>query len=153
MMTERAQVVAVDEGWVTLSTTLKSGCQSCQQVSHCGAGILSKIQQQRQRELVVFSPQPVQPGEWVDVCIPDAVITKFSLLVFGLPLLLFIVSALLLQLVGAPEGAVIMTAAGVFAASFWGLRRYLRGRDMQLRQGIQILQLDGTANANQRACK
>lgn len=149
MMTERAQVVAVDKGWVTLSTTLKSGCQSCQQVSHCGAGILSKIQQQRRREFVVFSTQSVQPGEWVDLRIPDAVITKFSLLVFGLPLILLMLTAALLQLAGLAEGVVIALGGGVFAASFWGLRRYLRGRDMQLRQGIEILQLDASVRPSQ----
>lgn len=139
MIRELAEVVAVDGQRITVSTELKTGCGSCEQQSVCGAGIISKVFSNRQAQFEVISSVAVTPGQQVELLIPEQVITRFSLLMYGLPILsLAVVAALLQSLSTLPEGLIILFSFAAMWLSFRGLRRYLRQRDVKLQQGVDI---------------
>jgi len=139
MIREIAEVVAIDGTRIKVSTALKTGCSGCAQVKTCGAGMLSSLFENRRAEFELETDLPLQLGDRVELQIPEQVITGFSLLLYGLPLLMLLSSALVLQLaLQLPEGTVIVGAFTITGLTFWGLRRYFRGRDVHVTQGISI---------------
>jgi len=139
MMTEIAEVVSVSGRRVTVSTQLKSGCGSCAQQSHCGAGVISKVFANRRANFEVQTDVAVTPGQQVELLIPDQVITRFSLLMYALPILvLTLVASLLQSLSTAPEGLIILLSFASMMLSFYGIKQYLKNRDMRLQQRVSI---------------
>lgn len=139
MMTEIAEVVAVSGQRVTVATQLKTGCGSCAQQSNCGAGIISKVFANRRANFEVQTDIPVTPGQQVELLIPEQVITRFSLLMYTLPIaILAIVAGLLQSFSTAPEGLIILLSFASMMLSFLGIKHYLKNRDMRLQQRVSI---------------
>ena len=107
-MKELAQVVAVDGQRVTVSTQLKSACSGCEQNTTCGAGILSKVFSDRHSTFVVKTESPVAVGEYVELSIPEQQVTRFALLLYGLPVVtLLLLASVLTSLTAMTEGYII----------------------------------------------
>ncbi len=144
MIRERAEIVAIHDDYLTVSTELKSGCGGCVQQNTCGAGIISKAFADRRAEFIVQRPSGMQfaLGDQIELALPQTMLTRFSLWVYGLPLLVLLTSALITQLgLGWSEGYVIVTAALGFISSFVLIRQWLKLRDVQVSQLLQIQQI------------
>lgn len=144
MIREVAEVIAVEDDELFVSTQLKSGCGSCAQQSTCGAGIISKAFSDRRAEFRVRKPTgQFQPGQHIELLLPEQALTKFSLLVYGIPLMaLLLVAVGLTQVTVISEGWVIMAAFVSFGCSFWGLKHWLHHRDVQVSQLLSVQQID-----------
>src|SRR5690554_7289758 len=144
MIRELAHVVAVEADSLVVSTELKTGCGSCAQQSTCGAGIISKAFSDRRAEFQVRKPAgEFQPGQQIELLLPEQALTQLSLLMYGMPLLALLVTALgLTQLTSISEGWVIISAFLSFAFSFYVLRRWLHHRDVQVSQLLRVQQID-----------
>lgn len=144
MIRELAEVVAVEADRLVVSTELKTGCGSCAQQSTCGAGIISKAFSDRRAEFHVRRPAgEFQPGQHIELLLPEQALTQLSLLMYGIPLLALLVTALGLTLLTTiSEGWVIISAFLSFGLSFYGLKRWLHHRDVQVSQLLRVQQID-----------
>jgi len=122
-MKEIAEVTAVEGNRVTVTTELKTACSGCAQVSNCGAGILSKVFADRNAQFTVVTEQAFRPGELVQLEVPDTAVTRFALLLYGLPILMLLL--------------ILLSFAG-FALTFWGLKRWFRKRDIQVNAMVKL---------------
>jgi sigma-E factor negative regulatory protein RseC len=144
MIRERAEIVALHDDYLTVSTELKSGCGGCAQQNSCGAGIISKAFADRRAEFIVQRPPGTAfaVGDQIELALPQTMLTRFSLWVYGLPLLVLLAIALTTQLaLGWSEGYVIVAALVGFATSFVLIRHWLKLRDVQVSQLLQIQQI------------
>ncbi|KFZ31733.1 positive regulator of sigma E activity [Pseudidiomarina salinarum] len=143
MIREVAEITAIHPDSLQVSTQLKTGCSGCEQQSTCGAGIISKAFSDRRAEFLVQRPAgSFAVGQQVELLLPEAVLTRFSLLIYILPILILLLSAILLtQGLGWPEGQAIIGSLMAFAASFWLLRRWLHLRDVQVTQLLSVQQI------------
>ncbi|EAQ31160.1 MULTISPECIES: SoxR reducing system RseC family protein [Idiomarina] len=138
-MKELAQVVAVDGEKVTVSTQLKSACSGCEQNTTCGAGILSKVFSDRHSTFVVKTQSPVTVGEYVELSIPEQQVTRFALLLYGLPVLtLLLLASVLTSFTSISEGYTILLSFAGFALSFLALRLWFRLRDVRVNQLLVV---------------
>ncbi|MEC9319963.1 MAG: SoxR reducing system RseC family protein [Pseudomonadota bacterium] len=138
-MKELAQVVAVDGQRVTVSTQLKSACSGCEQNKTCGAGILSKVFSDRHSTFVVKTESPVTVGEYVELSIPEQQVTRFALLLYGLPVLtLLLLASVLTSFTSITEGYTILLSFAGFALSFLALRLWFRLRDVRVNQLLVV---------------
>lgn len=144
MIRELAEVVAVSEHSLRVSTELKTGCGSCAQQSTCGAGIISKAFSDRRAEFDVRKPEgQFQQGQLIELLLPEQALTQLSLMLYGLPLLALMATAMVLgNITGITEGWVIIGAFISFGFSFYGLKRWLHHRDVQVSQLLSVQQID-----------
>ncbi|RUO80592.1 Fis family transcriptional regulator [Idiomarina tyrosinivorans] len=142
MVRELGEVTAVGRGVITIATQLKSGCGSCVQQSTCGAGIISKVFSEKRAELTVETDDKFALGETVQLSIAEEWLTRFALLVYGLPIVALLVSAIALSAIpGISEGIVILLSFGCFGLTFAALKGSLRGRDLKVNRVVGIQRL------------
>ncbi|MGM0481399.1 MAG: SoxR reducing system RseC family protein [Pseudomonadota bacterium] len=138
-MKEIAEVVAVQGNRITLTTQLKTACSGCSQKTTCGAGILSKLFADRNAQFTVISDTRVEPGEQVEISMPEQQVTRFALLLYGMPILMLLLSAVVLtSFQTLPEWLIILLSFGSFAAAFVALKHWFQKRDVKVNQMIQI---------------
>lgn len=129
MMTESAIVTAVDGDVITVKAAIKTTCSSCQAQADCGSGVISRALAPKTQLLTLHSPVPVTVGQEVRIGIPEQGIVTASLLLYVVPLLLLLLSALslnsILPLVGLSSelwvlmGALMITFSGYVGISGW----------------------------------
>lgn len=144
LIRERAEVIAIHADSLTVTTELKSGCGGCAQQTTCGAGIISKAFTDRRAEFIVQRPSGMvfAIGDPIELALPQTMLTRFSLWVYGVPLLVLLTIALGAQLIlDWPEGYVIVSALIGFGLSFVAIRHWLKLRDVQVSQLLQIQQI------------
>lgn len=140
---ERAEIIAIDDDLLTVSTALKQGCSGCAQQQSCGAGIISKAFSDRRQQFQLRRPLhgQWQIGDQVELQLPQQLLTKLSLLLYGLPLLVLLTSALLTQLLLVwPEWAVIVSSGCSMAACFVLLKQALSRHDVKVQALLKIQQ-------------
>lgn len=123
MIREVAIIKTVEQDTLLVTTELKSGCSGCAQQSNCGAGIISKAFSDRRAEFRVAKPAGMNfvAGEQIELLLPEQMLTRASLLIYGVPLMALLITALVAQLLfGISEGSAILLSLTGFAASFWG---------------------------------
>lgn len=97
MITERATVVAVEGDKVIVEAAIKTTCNGCQAQSDCGTGAIATAFAPKVQQLELTSPLPVEVGDEVSVGIPEAGVLSASALLYVVPLLVLIGSALVLD--------------------------------------------------------
>ena len=115
MITERATVVAVEGDKVTVEAAIKTTCNGCQAQSDCGSGAIATAFAPKVQRLELTSPLPVKVGDEVSVGIPEAGVLSASALLYIVPLLVLISSALALDSLLPTIG--LVTELGVFIGS------------------------------------
>lgn len=139
MIRELAEVTAVDSDWVEVATKLKSGCSGCEHQNHCGAGLLSKALPQRNGRLQFAMKHNFQVGEQVELLMPEQSMVRFSLMLYGIPMLALMISAMIGHWFWPnQEGLVIGFTVVTTAVSLILLKRYLHGRDGQIRRALHL---------------
>ncbi|MBD2811787.1 SoxR-reducing system protein RseC [Xenorhabdus sp. Vera] len=95
MVKEWATVVRWQKGRALLRYVSSSGCGSCQAKATCGSYLLEKIGPESIHQLELEISQPLQPGQKVEVGIPESSLLRSAMLVYLTPLLgLFLGSTL-----------------------------------------------------------
>ncbi|MDP2715065.1 SoxR reducing system RseC family protein [Rheinheimera sp.] len=139
MVEEIATVVSVDSGGVWLSTTPVASCNACNVSDDCGTGIVAKTMTPRQQRFFVATSLALLPGEQVKIGMQEHNLIMAAVMVYLLPLLLLLASAVLAGLAGLAEGWVILAALAGVTAGFLLARRY--GRLQQSTEHISILEV------------
>lgn len=124
MIEETGRVVALEEGAVWVETLRKTTCSSCSANAGCGQGLMDKLGVGRRRGFVrVLSDLQLALDDVVVIGIREELLLKTALLVYLLPLLGLLGSALLASSFGLSEGLVILAGlSGLVAA--WLLVRW-----------------------------
>lgn len=97
MMEEKAKVVAISEGIVTIESLIKSACSGCQQVDNCGSGQVSKALPQKRLSVNVVSELPLNVGDEVMIGLSEKHLLSVAWQVYLWPLIGLITFGLLGQ--------------------------------------------------------
>lgn len=143
MIRELATIQTIADDYLEVSTELKTGCSGCAQQNTCGAGVISKAFSDRRATFRVNRPAgQFNVGEQVELLLPEQMLTRASLLIYGVPLVALLAVAILSQsLLGLTEGVSILAAFAAFAGSFLALKHWFKRRDVQVSQFLKVQQL------------
>jgi len=136
MIIEQARVSRVEGERVWVECTTRTACEHCQAAKNCGTSAISKALPKRTQQLMVQSSLEVEPGQVVEIGIPEDSLVRSALVVYLWPLLGMVVGAMLgQQLWPSVELAVIgcSVAGGVLGALLakrWSARQ-VQGRALQ----------------------
>lgn len=122
MITEQARVVNVsDSGRLELEVQRQTACGNCEVQGACGVGALGRLLGIRKARLSLPGDDSFKKGDVVTIGIPEGALVKTSLMIYLLPLLCLLVSAVLCEaILGLPEGINI-----ILSLSLAGLVWYL----------------------------
>ena len=95
MIEEHARVVAVQGDTALLQTQRQSSCGSCEVKSGCGTSVLAGIVGQKITQLKVRNTLNARPGDEVVLGMEEHALVMGSLLVYGVPLLMLLLGALM----------------------------------------------------------
>jgi sigma-E factor negative regulatory protein RseC len=134
-----ATVLRQDDDGVWLSTPLSTSCSGCNQQDSCSSGLVAKALPVRQQQLFLAGAATLLPGQQVEISVSPGAILGSALLVYLLPLAVFIATLLLGQLLQWHELAALAGAILATAAVFRSVQRIERGRAGQLQ--IQLVRV------------
>lgn len=148
MLVERARVVEVNADHVVVETRTAAGCGSCAAGKGCGVGVVAKAFTRDHAKLVIFWKGEVEPGEEVELLLPEQTLLSSSLLIYLLPLSLLIGGGLLFeqllqQLSIYSEPLLILLAAASAGAGWWLARQLIRRREYRGEDYIRLRRLGG----------
>lgn len=139
-MQEKAVVVQVDSDFIWLdSNEGQSGCNTCSAKTQCGTGLLSEYLQQKSSQLRLYRrdfPQ-LKLGDKVLISIEENLLIKISLLIYGLPLLMLLLAALI-SANSAPMLQIVMVIMSI-GAGVWLAKQIARGLEQK---AMRLIKLD-----------
>ncbi|ROR05730.1 SoxR-reducing system protein RseC [Erwinia sp. JUb26] len=95
MMREWATVVSWQNGVATLHSEIKTSCSSCSARKGCGSHMLNKLGPKNAHVMKISSPDPLIPGQRIELGIAESSLLSSALLVYMSPLVgLFILAGL-----------------------------------------------------------
>lgn len=131
MVEEQAVVVAVEENAAWVETQRKAACDNCAVNKGCGTAVLSKVLGNRRSRLRVLRPDmALRVGDEVVIGLQEHALLRGSMTVYGAPLLLMMLGALLADYAGRHGWGhssdlvdIVFAVAGFLAGLAW-LRHY-----------------------------
>lgn len=97
MLEESAKVIAIVDNNVIVESIVKSSCSACKQVDNCGSGQVAKAIPHRKLVVNLVNDLNVKLGDEVILGIPEGSLLASAWQVYFLPLLGFILFAVLGQ--------------------------------------------------------
>ena len=130
MIEEMGVITQVGKGVITVETQVKTTCSACVANDNCGTGVVAKAFAPKTDALTLPCDQDVRVGQTVKLGIPESTIIQASALVYCVPLLVLVISALLAQLFLPSIGLdselwVVLLSALSTAGSFMIIKRWL----------------------------
>lgn len=118
MITEQAIVTRRDGNRVEIRLERGSACGHCELNQGCGTGAIGRLLGRRGKPLVIETDRDLNPGDRLQLGLPETTLVRASLLTYGLPLLAMVVAGLAAAALGLAEGWVTLTAIAGFAIGF-----------------------------------
>lgn len=97
MIEELGTIKAVDKDHIWVETTIKTTCGGCVANDHCGTGTVARAFSPKTQTLIFRCSKRAEVGQQVKLGIPEEALLSASALMYMLPLLVLVVSALLGQ--------------------------------------------------------
>jgi sigma-E factor negative regulatory protein RseC len=143
MLTEQAQVIAVEKDGVRVETVRNSACSGCRSKSGCGQKLLAELGQGQRFQIVSSNPfqLSLQPGDTVELGVDEGSFLQASAMMYLLPLMGLIMGAGLADIGGAPEYKVILAGLLGLLLGFVVVRWWSRKDRQRCRYQPQILRL------------
>ena len=116
MLVEIATVVHYENGIAQVQCSAKSACGSCAAQKGCGTKALSA-----QFELAVN--EPLKPGDRIELGLSETTLLNGVMWIYGVPLLVLILSAIIFSTVFKNELAVASCMLISTACAFWGVKK------------------------------
>ncbi|MFT6915084.1 MAG: sigma-E factor negative regulatory protein RseC [Motiliproteus sp.] len=143
MLTEQAQVIALESGGVRVETIRSSGCSSCHSRSGCGQKLLAEIGQGQRFQ--ILSGNPLQlllaPGDIVELGVDEGSFLQASAMIYLLPLLGLILGSAMADALGMAEAIVVLVGMLGLLLGFVVVRCWSGKDRQQQRYQPQILRL------------
>ncbi len=119
MIEERGRVVKVDAAFVWVETQRKSTCGKCSAQNTCGHGLMNRLKPSRENAYIkAANCYPVSEGDEVTVALAEQAVVSASFLVYLVPLLTMLISAMLTSGFGFGEPVVIASSLAGLASGF-----------------------------------
>ncbi|WP_102795684.1 SoxR reducing system RseC family protein [Bowmanella denitrificans] len=151
MIEELGVIKKVDQDHIWVETQIKTTCGGCVANQDCGTGAIAKTLSPKSQLLIFRCTKPANVGQKVKLGIPEDDLLSASALMYMLPLLVLIASALaaesLLPMFGVyHELWTVVFTASVTALSFLQIRRHLQGSKGRKYQPklLELVPLRGT---------
>tara|TARA_R110002095_G_scaffold215868_1_gene211269 strand:- start:2200 stop:2637 length:438 start_codon:yes stop_codon:yes gene_type:complete len=143
MLTEQAQVVAVEAEGVRVETVRRSGCAGCQSKSVCGQRLLAEIGQGQRFQIVSSNPQHIalKPGDIVELGVQEAPFLQASAMIYLFPLVGLILAAVVAEMAAFAESGVVVSGLLGLFLGFGGVWSWSRSSNKQCRYQPQIVRL------------
>lgn len=132
MIEEAANVVSVQGKYVEIQMQRQSACSHCELERGCGTGAIGRMLGHRNKPLFIENTLNMKPGDRILLGMPDRSFLKASLLIYGLPLGLLVISTVLAQIVSngsevlVPIAAVAGLLGGLFISAKLTRKRFAR---------------------------
>lgn len=97
MVEESGTIVAINDGKILVETQVKSTCSGCQAKDNCGTSVIANAFSNKSDLLEYSCEEPVQVGQKVTLGIAEKTLLSASAMVYMLPLLTLLSSAILLS--------------------------------------------------------
>jgi sigma-E factor negative regulatory protein RseC len=126
MLSENGVVVAVEKDQVWVETIRSSACETCRAKSVCGQKVMTDFQSERKQKessqaqkshVPVRTNLIMQIGDQVEIGIPEAAFIKGALLLYFLPILSLVLTAILISSLGLSEWLVAAVSIFSFVVS------------------------------------
>ncbi|WP_016955400.1 SoxR reducing system RseC family protein [Catenovulum agarivorans] len=119
MMYEKAIVAErYNPQLIWIQSQVKTTCGSCQHNKNCGTGVLASIMAKKTNRVLVECAEHVEVGQEVTVAIPEQNLLAASWLLYGLPLISFMLTLLVAQLFNWHELLVLLLSLVVMTLAF-----------------------------------
>lgn len=143
MLTEQAQVIALESEGVRVETVRRSACSSCRSQSGCGQKLLAEIGQGQRFQVVSGNPLQLllQPGDIVELGVDENSFLQASAMIYLLPLLGLILSSAMADAAGMIESLVIVAGLLGLLLGFLVVRGWSRRGRQHCRYQPQILRV------------
>ncbi len=126
MPQQTARVVRTEQNWVLLEPIEQQGCNSCKLSSACGTSALGRLIGFRGLEIRLENTLGLQPQDRVVLSIPDQAFLVASLLIYLVPLVGLLLTAVLADFAGLADGWIALSGATGLVASIWLSGRFAR---------------------------
>ena len=149
MIEEMGVITAIDTKdntqYVWIETQIKTTCGGCQANDNCGTGVIAKALTPKKEQLYLACEETVNVGQQVKLGIPEENLLKASALVYLLPIVVVLITALIAQLVFPllglyAEGWVVISAMLAAIICFKRISVYLK-HDKQADYQPQLMAL------------
>ncbi|GAB3037836.1 SoxR reducing system RseC family protein [Bowmanella dokdonensis] len=145
MIEELGTIKAVDQDHIWVETLIKTTCGGCVANQQCGTGAVARSLSPKSQLLIFRCEGPARVGQQVKLGIPEEALLGASALVYLVPLVVLILSALLGQLwlpgLGfTHELWTVLLAFVATALTFLHIRRHLRS-DSQMQYQPKLLEI------------
>lgn len=135
-------MLRVADGVAWLRCESQAGCQRCAEGRGCGGGIFARLLGDRLQEIPVSVTEPVEADDWVMVGLEPVAVQNAAFLMYGLPLGLLLLGAIIGDRVGGDLPALLLGGLGL-AAGFVGARLLSRqGERGQRYQPVMLRRLE-----------
>ncbi len=142
MIEEQAIVVGVKGEQVEIQMQRQGSCNHCELNTGCGIGAIGRMLGHRNKPILIDNTLNMKPGDHILLGMPDRSFLKASLLLYGLPLGLLVVIAVVLEAVfEASEELVLTGAVAGFAGGLFIAARLAR-RHFSGQLNPRILQIN-----------
>lgn len=128
----KATVVRQEAAGVWLSTPVSTSCSGCQQQDSCSSGLLAKALPVRQQQLFLPDQPQLLPGQQVEITVAADAVLRSALLVYLLPICIFISAAAFGQAMVWHELFTLLVSLFVTALTFRTVRGIEQKRSTQL---------------------
>lgn len=149
MLSETASVVSSDGHSLQLKTGRQGACSGCSLKGGCGQYLLARPDALLDLQHCALEGDlqqgGVQGGDQVQISLAEGQLLLLAALFYVLPLAALLLATLLASLLGAGEGALMLTALVGLAAGVGVARRLLRSDEVRRRLSPQIRKVTGTA--------
>jgi sigma-E factor negative regulatory protein RseC len=153
MITALATVVTVEEapsGYnVGVTCEQQTSCSHCSSQKSCGTGIVSKAVGNKSHAWRFHTEEQVQPGQIIEIGLPEKNLIQFASIVYILPILALITGAVVGQSLVSPvfgggEGWTILLSGLFMAAGVWLARRLSTKLQSKSEQVVILLRVLGS---------
>ncbi|EWH12004.1 Sigma factor RpoE regulatory protein RseC [Catenovulum agarivorans DS-2] len=119
MMYEKAVVAQrYNQQLIWVESQVKTTCGTCQHNKNCGTGVLASMMAKKTNRVLVECVEHVEVGQEVTVAIPEHNLLAASWLLYGLPLISFMLTLMVAQLFNWHELLVLLASSTVMAIAF-----------------------------------
>lgn len=132
MIQQKATIVELEGNIAWVEAERQSTCGQCAVRKGCGTGLLAKHVGKKFTRIAVPRTENMEPGQQVNVSIPEEALVQGAALMYLLPILFMFVAAVATRSLGWGELAEIVAGIAGLAAGFYWVRYRLKTHAVQL---------------------
>lgn len=129
MMIEQATVVEYQNGVALVQCYAKSGCGGCSAQSGCGAKALSALAGEKiAPRFSIQVDEVLEVGDQIKLGLAENTLLKSVLLIYGIPLVVLLITAVGFSQFFANELMVLLTMLLSTGITFWAVKKWIDKR-------------------------